>query len=81
MGPYGRKPLLIDGLNLFFPSPKLIGVNQAWNFLTENLEKFLRSKHAINAFLETVMNCLLTPELMLVLCLQAYQTLLNFIQR
>ncbi len=53
MGPYGKKPLLIDGLNRLLSSPKLPGVNKVWNFLTENLENFLRSKHAMNAFLET----------------------------
>lgn len=53
MGPYGRKPVVIDALNRLLSSPKLIGINQAWKFISEALENFLRSKHAMNAFLET----------------------------
>lgn len=53
MGPYGRKPVVLDAINKTLSSERLPVINHLWRPGVKQFEKMLRRNHALNAFLET----------------------------
>lgn len=53
IGPYGRKPVLLNALNESLASSKLPLLSDVWKTSAQGFEKLLRKNHSINAFLES----------------------------